>query len=263
MTITEAIIIAIVEGITEFLPISSTGHMILTSASLGMDNDDFLKSFEISIQLGAILAIALMYMKRFFVSLDIYYKLFIAFLPTAIIGFFAYGMIKEYLFSPLVVSISLIAGGLILILVDRKISRHESIYSDLEKISYKHSFYIGLVQCISMIPGVSRAGATIIGGVYNGFNKKQATEFSFLLAIPTMLAATVYDLYKTPVVYTAEQYKLLGIGLVVSFVFAWLAVILFIRIVEKYGFEYFGWYRIIIGLLFLVFIYLELIDSDL
>jgi undecaprenyl-diphosphatase len=259
MTITEAIIIAIVEGITEFLPISSTGHMILTSACLGLDNDEFLKSFEISIQLGAILAIALMYIKRFLVSFEIYLKLSIAFFPTAVIGFFAYGFIKNYLFSPMVVSVSLIVGGLILILVDRKITNQTGIYQDLEKISLKHSFFIGLVQCISMIPGVSRAGATIIGGVFNGFNKSQATEFSFLLAIPTMFAATAYDLYKTPVQYTIEQYKLLGIGLFIAFVFAWLAVKLFIRFVERHGFEFFGWYRIGIGVLFLLLIYMGFI----
>jgi undecaprenyl-diphosphatase len=259
VTIFEAIIIAIVEGITEFLPISSTGHMILASACLGLNNDEFLKSFEISIQLGAILAIAIMYMKRFFKSIDIYLKLTIAFLPTALIGFLAYGFIKQYLFSPLVVSVSLIIGGVILILLDRKVCNKESRYPDLEEISYKHAFYIGLVQCISMIPGVSRAGATILGGVFNGFNKVQATEFSFLLAIPTMFAATTYDLIKTPVDFNTEVITLLGIGLLTAFISAWIAVKLFLKFVGNHGFASFGWYRIGIGFVFLVLIYIEVI----
>lgn len=255
MTIFEAIIIAIVEGITEFLPVSSTGHMILTSACLGIENDEFLKCFEISIQIGAILAIALMYIQRFFKSIDIYIKLCIAFLPTAIIGFLCYGFIKQYLFSPLIVSISLVIGGIILILVDKKVKHNKGIYTDLESISYKHSFYIGLVQCISMIPGVSRAGATIVGGVFNGLNKKQATEFSFLLAVPTMFAATTYDMLKTPLAFNTTQIFLLLIGMLVAFISAWITVKLFLIFVQKYGFEYFGWYRIVIGFVFLILIY--------
>lgn len=255
MTIFEAIIVAIVEGITEFLPVSSTGHMILTSASLGIENDEFLKSFEISIQLGAILAIALMYIQRFFKGIDIYIKLIIAFLPTAIIGFLCYGFIKQYLFSPLVVSISLIIGGVILIFVDKKVKHNKSIYTDLEGISYKHSFFIGLVQCISMIPGVSRAGATIVGGVFNGLNRKQATEFSFLLAVPTMFAATAYDMMKTPLAFNTTQIYLLLVGMFVAFVSAWITVKLFLIAVQKYGFESFGWYRIAVGLVFMILIY--------
>jgi len=255
MTIIEAIIVAIVEGITEFLPVSSTGHMILASATLGIENDEFLKSFEISIQFGAILAIALMYIQRFFKGVDIYLKLFVAFVPTAIIGFLCYGFIKQYLFSPLIVSISLILGGIILILLDKKIEEKKESYDELEKISYKHSFFIGLIQCISMIPGVSRAGATILGGVFNGFNKKQATEFSFLLAVPTMFAATGYDLLKTPLTFNSDQLLLLGIGLIVAFASAWFAVKLFLLWLEKYGFANFGWYRIAVGLVFLILIY--------
>lgn len=254
MSIFEAIIIAIVEGITEFLPISSTGHMILASELLGLENTEFLKSFEIAIQLGAILAIALMYIKRFFKGWDIYTRLLIAFLPSAIVGFLTYSFIKEYLFSTMVVSVSLVLGGILLIVVDKKVQHTKSQYEDLEQLSYKHAFYIGLVQCISMIPGVSRAGATIVGGVFNGLNRKQATEFSFLLAIPTMFAATSYDLLKTPLVYNSQQLFLLLTGMVTAYISAWITVKLFLIVVNRFGFEYFGWYRIVVGIIFLILI---------
>jgi undecaprenyl-diphosphatase len=259
MTIIQAIIIAIVEGLTEFLPISSTGHMILTSAALKMANTEFLKTFEISIQIGAILAIVMMYIKRFFRGFEIYKRLIIAFIPTAIVGFLAYNLIKTYLFSPLVVSISLILGGIILILIDKKVMGKATQYAEVEDMSVKHAFFIGLVQCISMIPGVSRAGATIVGGVFNGLNKKQATEFSFLLAVPTMFAASGYDLMKTPLIFTSQEVFLLAIGLVTAFVFAWFAVKIFLVLIVKFGFLYFGWYRILIGLLFLVLIFIGVI----
>jgi undecaprenyl-diphosphatase len=254
MTIIHAIIVAIVEGLTEFLPVSSTGHMILTSAALGLNNNEFLKTFEISIQIGAIMAIVLMYIGRFFRSFEIYKKLIVAFIPTALVGFLAYGFIKQYLFSPLIVSVSLILGGVILIIVDRQVTGKASRYDDLENVSIKNAFFIGLVQCISMIPGVSRAGATIVGGVYNGLNKRQATEFSFLLAVPTMFAATGYDLIKTPLHLTHAQLLLLLTGMAVAFIFAWIAVKLFLVIIQKSGFLYFGWYRIAIGLVFLALI---------
>lgn len=255
MTTAEAIIIAAVEGLTEFLPVSSTGHMILASSLLGIENDDFLKTFEISIQLGAILAIALMYIKRFFRGIDIYIKLAVAFIPTAVLGFTAYGYIKEYLFSPTVVSISLIIGGIILILIDRRVNRQTSTMKEVEDISIRNSFFIGLIQSISMIPGVSRAGATIVGGVLNGFDRKQATEFSFLLAVPTMFAATGYDLLKTPVQFGRDEIILLATGLITAFIFAWIAVKLFLKLIDRHGFLYFGWYRILIGILFLFFMH--------
>ena len=256
MGIYETIILAIIEGLTEFLPVSSTGHMILASAAMQIHDDEFVKTFEIAIQLGAIFAIALMYIKRFFQGLEIYYKLIVAFIPTAIIGFLAYKTIKTYLFNPTVVAFSLIIGGIILILIDKKVSNKTSETISLEKITYKNAFYIGLMQCLSMIPGTSRAAATIIGGVFNGLDKKQATEFSFLLAIPTMFAATAYDLLKTPIIFTNEQLQLLGIGLIIAFFTAWIAVKIFLKIVEKYGFKHFGYYRIFIGILFLVAGYL-------
>lgn len=253
MNILQTIILAIIEGLTEFLPVSSTGHMILASAAMNIHGNEFVKTFEVAIQLGAILAIALMYIRRFFQSIDIYLKLLTAFIPTAIVGFLAYEVIKGYLFNPVVVATSLIIGGVILIWVDNEVVARKSVYARPEDISYKNAFFIGLFQCLSMIPGTSRAAATIIGGVFNGFDKKQATEFSFLLAIPTMMAATGYDLLKTPIEFTNQQFMLLGIGLVVAFISAWIAVKIFLKIVENYGFKHFGYYRILIGLAFLIF----------
>ena len=254
MTIIQSIVIAIIEGITEFLPISSTGHMILASSMMHIQDDAFVKTFEISIQLGAILAIAIMYIKRFFQGISIYLKLGIAFLPTGIIGILAYHAIKTYLFNPIIVAVSLIVGGIILILIDNKMVAKKSKTDVLENITYKNAFFIGLIQCFSMIPGVSRAAATIVGGVFNGLDKKQATEFSFLLAVPTMLAATGYDLLKTPVVFTKNEIVLLLIGLIVAFITAWFAVKIFLKIVQNYGFKYFGYYRVIIGIIFLLII---------
>ena len=252
MGILETIILAIIEGLTEFLPVSSTGHMILASAVMNIHNDEFVKTFEVAIQLGAILAIALMYFKRFLQGIDIYLKLIVAVIPTANIGFLAYDFIKAYLFNPVVVSVSLIIGGIVLIWIDKRVVAQQSQVLTLEKIPYKNAFFIGLMQCLSMIPGTSRAAATIIGGVFNKLDKKQATEFSFLLAIPTMFAATGYDLIKTPIEFTDNEILLLSIGLIFAFISAWLAVKLFLKIVENYGFKYFGYYRIIIGLIFLL-----------
>lgn len=255
MSLFQSIIIAIIEGLTEFLPISSTGHMILASAAMGIHEHEFVKTFEVFIQLGAILAIALMYIKRFFRSLDIYFKLLAAFLPTAIVGLLAYDFIKGYLFNPIVVSVSLILGGVILIFIDKKVVNQQTTLKEVEDISYKNAFFIGLCQCLSMVPGTSRAAATIIGGVFNGLDKKQATEFSFLLAVPTMMAAGGYDLIKSDLAFTTEQLTMLAIGFGVAFVSAWFAVKLFLRYVSNHGFTAFGWYRIALGILFLIFMW--------
>jgi undecaprenyl-diphosphatase len=255
MTLFQSIIIAIVEGLTEFLPISSTGHMILASAAMGIHEDEFVKTFEVFIQLGAILAIALMYIKRFFRGLNIYFKLFAAFLPTAIVGLLAYDYIKAYLFNPVVVSVSLILGGIVLIFIDKKVVTQESSLQDVEDISYKNAFFIGLCQCLSMVPGTSRAAATIIGGVFNGLDKKQATEFSFLLAVPTMIAAGGYDLIKSDLAFDQAQVIMLAVGFVVAFIAAWFAVKLFLKYVSNHGFTAFGWYRIVLGILFLIFMW--------
>ena len=254
MNIIQSIILSIIEGLTEFLPISSTGHMILASSIMNIPEDAFVKTFEISIQIGAIMAIVLLYAKRFLQGISIYFKLAIAFIPTGIIGFLAYPYIKTYLFNPIIVSISLVLGGIVLILIDKKVVGQESKTAELENISYKNAFFIGLFQSISMIPGVSRAAATIVGGIFNGLDKKQAIEFSFLLAVPTMFAATGYDLYKTTIVFSGHEIFLLSLGLVVAFITAWIAVKVFVKIVQNYGFKYFGYYRIIIGIIFLLLI---------
>jgi undecaprenyl-diphosphatase len=252
MNIIQSIILAIIEGLTEFLPISSTGHMILASYAMKIHENQFVKTFEVAIQLGAIMAIAIMYIKRFLQSFDIYLKLFIAFVPTAIVGFLAYDFIKTYLFNPVVVSVSLVIGGVVLILIDKKVVQQQRQVESLEKIPVKNAFFIGLIQCLSMIPGTSRAAATIVGGVFNKLDKKQATEFSFLLAIPTMFAATGYDLFKTNIEFTSQEIQMLLIGLGFAFISAWFAVRLFLKIVEKYGFKHFGYYRIILGIVFLI-----------
>lgn len=254
MNIIQTIVLSIIEGITEFLPISSTGHMILASSIMNISEDAFVKTFEIAIQIGAIMAIVLMYAKRFLQGITIYIKLAVAFIPTGILGIFAYHYIKAYLFNPIVVSVSLIVGGIVLILIDKKMVSQQSKTDVLENISYKNAFFIGLFQSVSMIPGVSRAAATIIGGIFNGLDKKQALEFSFLLAVPTMVVATGYDLYKTPVVFTGHEIFLVCLGLVIAFITAWIAVKVFINLVQNYGFKYFGYYRIILGIIFLLFV---------
>jgi len=253
MSLLDTILLGIVEGLTEFLPVSSTGHMILTSNLLALKNTEFLKTFEISIQLGAILSVVFIYRHRLLRGITIYTKLFAAFVPTAVVGFLAYSTIKAYLFNVYVVSFALIIGGVILIFLDRWSEGRTRLVEDLEEISYKNAMQIGLLQCLSMVPGVSRAAAAIFGGIYVGFDRKQATEFSFLLAIPTMFAATGYDLLKTAHALQQNEYVLLGVGMVVAFVSAWLAVRSFIAFVVKSGFKHFGYYRILIGGLFLLF----------
>lgn len=253
MNIIDVIILGIIEGITEFLPVSSTGHMILASAAMGMEETEFLKTFEIVIQLGAIMAIVLLYAPRFLRDSKIYIKLLIAFIPTGVIGLLAYSTIKMYLFTPAVVAISLIIGGVVLIVLDKMIERRKSCYEDVHDISNKNAVAIGLFQCLAMIPGTSRSAATIIGGLLNGFDKKQAAEFSFLLAVPTMIAASGYDLLKSYETITQDNLISLGTGFIVAFISAWFAVKLFVKAIEKYGFRYFGYYRILIGVLFLLF----------
>jgi undecaprenyl-diphosphatase len=253
MDVVQAVILSIVEGATEFLPVSSTGHMILVSYMMKIHDQAFVKTFTIAIQLGAIAAIVMLYYRRFLQGIDIYIKLCVAFIPTAIVGFLAYKTIKTYLFNPLGVSLALVVGGIVLIVIDRWVIARESRYAALEDISYKNAFFIGLIQCLSMIPGVSRAAATIIGGVFNGLDKKQATEFSFLLAVPTMCAATGYDLLKTDAVVGSAEIMLLACGFIGAFFSAWVAVRLFVRFVENHGFKVFGYYRIVVGIVFVLY----------
>lgn len=249
----ETIILGIIEGLTEFLPVSSTGHMILASAVMGIGKDEFVKTFEIAIQLGAILSVLTLYYRRFLVSREIYLKLAVAFFPTGAIGLLAYKTIKHYLFNPYVVSSTLILGGVALIFFDEWTESRKARYDSTEKVSWVGAASIGLAQCLAMIPGVSRAAAAIFGGLLAGFDRKQATEFSFLLAIPTMFAATGYDLFKTSAHIEGAQWTLLLIGGGVAFVFALIAVKAFIALVPRYGFKYFGYYRIVLGVLFLAY----------
>ena len=253
MSFLQAIILAIIEGLTEFLPVSSTGHMILAQSFMHIPNDEFVKTFEIVIQLGAILAVLVLYIKRFFVSIDIYLKLFVAFLPTGVAGLLAYKIIKQYLFNPFIVSFSLIIGGVVLILLDAWSGRKQAEYKDIEDIGYGGALKIGAIQCVSMIPGVSRAAATIFGGIFAGFDRKQAAEFSFLLAIPTMCAASAKDLWESKDLITSENILLLLVGSSVAFIVAAIAVKAFVAFLTRYGFKYFGYYRILLGILFLAY----------
>jgi undecaprenyl-diphosphatase len=243
MTITEAIILAIVEGVTEYLPISSTGHMIITSAVLGMKPDEFSKLFMVNIQFGAILAVLVLYWKRFLQSWDFYYKLLAAFIPAAVIGFLAGDLIDALLENVIVVAITLILGGIVLLFADKWFT---SSAPD-NTISYPKAVIIGFFQCIAMIPGVSRSAATIIGGMVQKLDRKTAAEFSFFLAVPTMFAATAYKLLKTYKMIEPSHISLLVLGNFVAFIVALVAIKFFISFLTKYGFQLFGYYRILLG----------------
>lgn len=248
MTWIEAIIIAIVEGITEFLPISSTGHMIITEGILGMESNDFVKAFIINIQFGAILSVVVLYWKKFFQSMLFYYKLFVAFIPAAIIGFLLDDHIDSILDNVYIVAIMLILGGVILLFVDNWFNKP---IKDKE-ITYPTAFKIGLFQCIAMIPGVSRSAATIIGGMSQKLDRKTAAEFSFFLAVPTMFAASGYKLLKNHEAITVENINMLIVGNIVAFIVALIAIKSFITFLTKHGFKMFGYYRIIVGLSILI-----------
>ncbi|MCI5968442.1 undecaprenyl-diphosphate phosphatase [Helicobacter sp.] len=252
-----AIILGIVEGLTEFLPISSTGHLILTSELLGIPQDNFHKTFEVVIQLGSILAVIFIFFERLFnKSLYLWIKLGIGFLPAGILGFLFYSHIKA-LFAPITVSIMLILGGVVLIALEFYYKEKEHTTSDVNAISYKQALLIGLFQALAMIPGTSRSGATIIGGLLLGCNRKVATEFSFLLALPTMILASAYSLYKNHEVLNVDNALILGTGFIIAFFSALLAIKLFLNFISRFNFIPFGIYRIILGIVFLY--YLEVI----
>ena len=248
MTVFQAIIIAIVEGITEFLPVSSTGHMIITQELLGMEINDFVKAFTVNIQFGAILSVIVLYWKHFFQSLDFYFKLFVAFIPSAILGFLLIDFIDSLLENVVVVAVMLVLGGIVLIFVDKWFKNPPKD----QAISYPSAFKIGLFQCIAMIPGVSRSAATIIGGMTQKLDRKTAAEFSFFLAVPTMFAAAGYKLLQNYKTITSDNIDILLIGNAVAFVVALIAIRSFISFLTKYGFKVFGYYRIVVGLAILV-----------
>ena len=250
MTDIQAVILAIIEGITEFLPVSSTGHMILTSSFMGIAKDDFTKLFTIVIQLGAILSVVILYWRRFLQSWDFYKKLFVAFLPAVFLGLLLNKIIDRLLESPLTVAITLILGGIILLKIDDWYGQNTAT-----DINYKSALKIGFYQTLAMIPGVSRSGATIVGGMLQGLNRKTATEFSFFLAVPTMFGATakkLWDYYQDGLELSSHQINLLIIGNVVAFIVAMIAIKTFINYVSQKGFKVFGYYRIIIGIVLLL-----------
>lgn len=260
MSIIDSIIIAIVEGLTEFLPISSTGHMIIASSFMGIAKDDFTKLFEVAIQLGAIMSVVVIYWKKFFPlnRWNFYIKLIIAVIPALILGFIFSKKIDALLESPLTVSITLLLGGFVLLVID-KLFKVPTVERD-EQISLSKAFMIGVWQCLAMIPGTSRSAASIIGGMQQKLNRSLAAEFSFFLAVPTMAAATGYKLLKAyqenpELLKNKDNLIALGVGNLVAFVVAIIAIKFFIGYLQKHGFRLFGWYRIIAGIILLVLIY--------
>lgn len=251
----QALILSFIEGLTEFLPISSTGHLILANDLLGIPNTDFVKSFEIFIQLGAILAVFVLYWKIFIRNPKIIWKVLFAFLPTAGIGFVFYKLIKQYLLgNSMVVLVSLFIGGLILIFLEIFYKERQHSISEVENLSWPKAFLIGCFQAISVIPGVSRAAATIIGGLFAGLRRKAAVEFSFLLAIPTMAAASCFDLIKSGINFSQNEFWLLAGGFLGSLLTAVFAVKYFLKFIQTHTFVPFGVYRILLAAVFFIFI---------
>ncbi len=270
MTTAEAVLLAVVEGLTEFLPVSSTGHMILAEAFMKMEASPFLKVFTVNIQFGAILAVVLLYWRRFFQSVDFYAKLFVAFIPAAVFGYLLNDFLDSLLSSVTTVAVSLIVGGVVLILIDKfyhkqieeslqdedtvrvktkdefGVERTEKILKNFE-ITWYQSLVIGCFQCIAMVPGVSRSAATIIGGLTQKFNIKKAAEFSFFLAVPTITAAALFKLRKQFHDIKGSDIEYLLIGNVVSFIVGVIAIRFFIGLITHYGLRFFGYYRIILG----------------
>lgn len=254
MSYFHAIIIGIVQGITEFLPISSTGHMILTAELLKIKSSAFLTSFEIIIQLGSILAVVFLYWKKLFSGIEIWKKIIVAFLPSVIFGFIFYPFIKKMLEGNTTVLWSLFLGGIILIIFELYHKEKAGDVDEIEKISYGQAVKIGLFQCIAMIPGVSRSAATIVGGLTQGLKRQTIVEFSFLLAVPTMCAATGLDLLKNVSSFNLNQAGILFVGFITAFLVAILGIKFLLSIVKKYTFVGFGIYRIIVAVLFWILV---------
>jgi undecaprenyl-diphosphatase len=258
MTVVQTIIIAIVEGITEFIPISSTGHMIIAEKLLNITDEGFNSVFTVAIQLGAILSVVVLYWRKFFdfSRWQFYVKLAVAVVPALVLGFLFSSKIDTLLNSSLTVAISMLAGGIILLFIDSAFKN--PTINDEKQVSYANGFIIGIWQCVAMIPGVSRSAASIIGGMQQKLTRSAAAEFSFFLAVPTMLAATVYKIYKYTKEYgsfTGEQVKILALGNVIAFVVALLAIKFFITTLKKYGFRMWGIYRVVVGVALLIMLY--------
>jgi len=254
MTFLDAIILGLVEGITEFFPISSTGHLILTAELLGLPETDFLKTFQIVIQLGAILAIVTLYWRKLLFDQEIIKKVLIALLPALGIGFVLYKLIRQLFESSFVVVASLFVGGVILVLFEWWRRNRIDDGVSIEAMSYKTAFLVGLFQTLSVVPGVSRAGATLLGGMILGMSRKAIVEFSFLLAVPTMIAATALDIWKSGSLFSNADLPFLAVGFVTAFVVAILAVKFLLRYVETHTFMAFGVYRIVVAVFFFLFV---------
>ena len=260
MNIIETVIIAIVEGLTEFLPVSSTGHMIIAEKVLHVPDNDFTKLFTVGIQLGAILAVVVLYWKKFldFKRWQFYLKLIVAVIPALVLGFLFADKIDGLLESSLTVAITMIAGGIILLFIDNVFRK--PVITEEKAISFPRAFIIGCWQCIAMIPGVSRSAASIIGGMQQKLTRQLAAEFSFFLAVPTMAAATGYKLLKGYKSLSGDDIKMLAIGNLVAFVVALLAIRFFIGFLQRHGFKLFGYYRIIAGTILLVLVLAGIIN---
>jgi undecaprenyl-diphosphatase len=249
MTIIHTVILGLIEGLTEFLPVSSTGHLIIASEWLRIPQTEFLKSFEIIIQLGAILAVAVLYVNRLRKGVTLWKKVLAAFIPTAIIGYVLYKIVKTFLIGNVpVVATSLIVGGLVIIAFERWYGARQRFGKPLEDISYREAIIIGCVQSIAVIPGVSRSAATIIGGLAQGISREAIVEFSFLLAVPVIGAAAVLDIIKSPILVTGNEWGLLLLGMVVAFITALFSIKFFISFIKSHTFTWFGYYRILLGM---------------
>lgn len=248
-----SVILGIVEGITEFLPISSTGHLILSSKLMGLEQTDFLKTFEVAIQFGSILAIVVMYFKKLLQNRSLWGKLIVGFIPTGILGLTLYKLIKD-LFSPNVVAYMLIVGGVVFLIIEKFYHQEDHHLQNVEDVSYKQAFFIGLFQSLAMIPGTSRSGSTIIGGLLLGLSRKCAAEFSFLLAIPTLFAATFYDVYKNHTLFESAQMAYMLTGGAVAFLTSLIVIKVFMKFISRFSYVSFGIYRILLGMIFLLWV---------
>lgn len=255
MNYLQAILLSLVEGITEFLPVSSTGHLILTANLLQIPQTDFVKSFEIIIQLGAICAVIFLYWRTLLQGRKVWERILAAFLPTAVLGFVLYSLVKQFLLGNEYITLAaLFLGGIVLIILELLYKEKDHHVDTITQMSLKQAFFIGIFQSIAMIPGISRSAATIMGGLFLGTKRTAAVEFSFLLAIPTMAAATALDLTKSNFSFTLHEWTLVGIGFLGSFVVAVLAIKFFLRFIKTHTFIPFGIYRIVLSILFWLFI---------
>lgn len=256
MDIFHAIILGVIEGVTEFLPVSSTGHMIIASHVMQIPQTEFLKTFEIAIQLGAICAVAGLYWRTFLLDWEVVIKVATAFIPTAVIGFVLYKLIKHYLMgNAWIVIASLFLGGILIILFEKSYKPKEKDVKDVSKISYSQALMIGVFQSLAVVPGVSRSAATILGGLMLGVSRKAIVEFSFLLAVPTMAAATVLDILKADGDITSGEWGILGVGFFIALIVAWFSVKFLLRYITRHDFTVFGIYRILAAIVFAFLIY--------